>query len=392
MTNVGKVMPQYNIAFATDENYLPYTFVVCQSIIDSISKQYRDISTDDSIIFHILTDKSVDIADLQLKANSFQERNKAIIDNIMVIHNIDVDQFASCNGWGIYASKSIYYRLLLSELLDPSIKEILYLDVDTLVLKDIRALFDNTDLSNHVAAVVLDYSFANEPDDHVKNICKSNDSNNCFNVNLSKYFNSGMLLINLDKWRQYQIGSKCIELIKCNLPFPDQDALNIAIPDPLIIEGKWNFQTTALYAYEYSFVKHRLLSRGSGKDFQEIKNSILERDISSAMDDPAIIHFTVFKPWQNHVNCSFNDVNYICNDYNFELIKKWQEAALKVTEFAGDFNRLKFDQWINASYCINQVKLALNKEVKARRQLRKQFFIALIVLFVIQLCITLLIS
>lgn len=64
----GYPMPKYNIAFATDENYLPYTFVVCQSIIDSISKQYRDISSDDSIIFHILTDKSVDIADLQLKA------------------------------------------------------------------------------------------------------------------------------------------------------------------------------------------------------------------------------------------------------------------------------------------------------------------------------------
>ena len=385
-------MPKYNIAFATDENYLPYTFVVCQSIIDSISTQYRDISSEDSIIFHILTDKSVYIADLQLKANSFQNRNKAIIDNLMVIHNIDVDQFSSCNGWGIHASKSTYYRLLLSELLDPSIKEILYLDVDTLVLKDIRDLFDNTDLSNHVAAVVLDASIANERSDISTNIYGSNDRKQCLNINLSKYFNAGMLLINLDKWRQDNIGLKCIDLIKVGLPFLDQDALNIAIHDPLIIDGKWNFQTTALYAYEYSFVKNRFLSRGSGKDFQEIKNSILERDLSSAMDDPAIIHFTAFKPWQNHVNCSLNNVHYICNNDNFELIKKWQESALKVTEFAGDFNRLKFDQWINASYCINQVKLALKKEVKARRQLRKQFFIALIVLFVIQLCITLLIS
>ena len=392
MTNVGKVMPQYNIAFATDENYLPYTFVVCQSIIDSISKQYRDISTDDSIIFHILTDKSVDIADLQLKANSFQDRNKAIIDNLMVIHNIDVDQFSSCTGWGVHASKSTYYRLLLSEVLDPSIKEILYLDVDTLVLKDIRALFDNTDLSNHVAAVVLDAIASNEDIDSISTIYRSNDEKQDFPVKFSKYFNAGMLLINLDKWRQDNIGLKCIDLIKVGLPFLDQDALNIAIPDPLIIDGKWNFQTGALYAYEYSFVKNKLLARGSGKDLKEMKNNILESDILSAMDDPAIIHFTSFKPWQNHLTSSFNDVHYICNNYNFECIKKWQESALKVTEFAGDFNRLKFDQWINASYCINQVKLALNKEVKARRQLRKQFFIALIVLFVIQLCITLLVS
>ena len=385
-------MPKYNIAFATDENYLPYTFVVCQSIIDSISTQYRDIASDDSIIFHILTDKSVDIADLQLKANSFQERNKVIIDNQMVIHNIDVDQFTSFNGWGIHASKSIYYRLLLSEVLDPSIKEVLYLDVDTLVLKDIRALFDNTDLSNHVAAVVLDAIASNEDSESLSTIYRTNDKKQGFHIKFSKYFNSGMLLINLDKWRQYQIGLKCIELIKCDLPFPDQDALNIAIPDPLIIEFKWNFQTGALYAYEYSFVKNKLLTRAPGKEFSEIKNSILESDILASMADPAIVHFTAFKPWQNHVNCSLNNVHYICNNYNFECIKKWQESALKVTEFAGNFNRLKFDQWINASYCINQVNLALKKEVKARRKLRKQFFIALIVLFVIQLCITLLIS
>lgn len=382
-------MPKYNIAFATDENYLPYTFVVCQSIIDSISKQYRDISSDDSIIFHILTDKSVDIADLQLKANSFQERNKAIINNLMVIHDIDVNQFASCNGWGIHASKSTYYRLLLSELLDPSVREILYLDVDTLVLKDIRDLFDNTDLSNHVAAVVLDTIIANAYSDSISNIYGSNDKKQGFPVHFSKYFNAGMLLINLDKWRQDNIGLKCIDLIKVGLPFLDQDALNIAIPDPLIIDGKWNFQTTALYAYEYSFVKNRLLSRGAGKDLKEMKNNILENNILASIDDPSIIHFTAFKPWQNHVNCSLNNVHYICNNDNFELIKKWQESALKVTEFAGDFNRLKFDQWINASYCINQLNLALKKEVKARRKLRKQFFIALIVLFLIQLYISL---
>lgn len=384
-------MPKYNIAFATDENYLPYTFVVCQSIIDSISTQYRDISSDDSIIFHILTDKSVDIADLQLKANSFQERNKAIIDNLMVIHNIDVDQFASCKGWGIHASKSTYYRLLLSELLDPSIKEVLYLDVDTLVLKDIRALFDNTDLSNHVAAVVLDAETSNAYIDTIANIYGSNEKQ-CFPLKLSTYFNAGMLLINIDKWRQENIGLKCINLIKAGLPFLDQDALNIAISDPLIIDGKWNFQTIALYAYEYSFVKNKLLFRESAQDFSEIKNSILESYILSSMDDPAIVHFTAFKPWQNHVNCSLKGVSYICNNYNFEFIKKWQESALKVNEFAGDFNRLKFDQWLNVGYCINKLDVALKREIKARRQLRKQFFIALIVLFVIQLCISLFIS
>ena len=378
-------MPKYNIAFATDENYLPYTFVVCQSIIDSISKQYRDVSSDDSIIFHILTDKSVDIADLQLKVNSFQERNKAIIDNLMVIHNIDVDQFAFCKGWGIHASKSTYYRLLLSELLDPSIKEILYLDVDTLVLKDIRYLFDNTDLSNHVAAVVLDPIIANASSDSISKIYGSNDKKQCFNVKLSTYFNAGMLLINLDKWRQDNIGLKCIELVKVGLPFLDQDALNIAITEPLFIDSKWNFQTAIYYAYEYNPVQCKFFFRYGYKDLSPVKNPKLEEGIMSSIDDPAIVHFTSFKPWQIQINSHINNIQYVCNNNNYELIQIWQQTASKVAEFSNQLCNIKFDQWMNASFFILQLQSEIRSEVKARRRMRKQFALVLFALLMIQI-------
>ena len=378
-------MPKYNIAFATDENYLPYTFVVCQSIIDSISTQYRDIASDDSIIFHILTDKSVDIADLQLKANSFQNRNKAIIDNLMVIHNIDVDQFAFCKGWGTHASKSIYYRLILSELLDPNIKEILYLDVDTLVLKDIRALFDNTDLSESIAAVVLDAVIANESNDKIISISDPNDKKQCLNINLSNYFNSGMLLINLDKWREYQIGLKCLELVKCNLLYPDQDALNIAITDPLFIDSKWNFQTAIYYAYEFNPMQGNFSFRSGYKDLSPVKNQKLAEQIISSVDDPAIVHFTAFKPWQNRVNSYINNTQYICNNNNYELIQRWQQTASKVIEFSNQLCNLKFDQWMNASSLILQLQSEIRSEVKARRRMRKHFVIVLFVLLMIQI-------
>ena len=378
-------MPKYNIAFATDENYLPYTFVVCQSIIDSISTQYRDISSDDSIIFHILTDKSVDIADLQLKANSFQERNKAIINNLMVIHDIDVNQFASCNGWGIHASKSIYYRLLLSELLDPSIKEILYLDVDTLVLKDIRALFDKTDLSAHIAAVVLDSVIANESADKIISISDPNDKKRRFNINPSNYFNSGMILINLEKWRQHQIGLKCIELVKCNLLYPDQDALNIAIPDPLIIDGKWNVQTTIYYGYEYNPAQSKFFFRTGYKELSPVKNPKLEEGIISSMEDPAILHFNAFKPWQSQVNSYINDTQYICNDNTYELIQLWQQTASKVIEFSNQLRNIKFDQLMNANILILQLQSEIRSEIKARRRMRKHFVIVLFVLLAIQI-------
>ena len=253
------------------------------------------------------------------------------------------------------------------------------------MLKDIRALFDNTDLSDHIAAVVLDPVIANEYPDKVISISDPNDKKQCLNINLSNYFNSGMLLINLDKWREYQIGLKCIELVKCNLLYPDQDALNIAITDPLFIDAKWNFQTAIYYAYEYNPVQCKFFFRYGYKDLSPVKNPKLEEGIMSSIDDPAIVHFTSFKPWQIQINSHINNIQYVCNNNNYELIQIWQQTASKVAEFSNQLCNIKFDQWMNASFFILQLQSEIRSEVKARRRMRKHFAIVLFVLLMIQI-------
>lgn len=49
-------MNDYNVVLATDNNYLPYSFVACQSIIDSLESSSaggQTVSNDDRIIFNL---------------------------------------------------------------------------------------------------------------------------------------------------------------------------------------------------------------------------------------------------------------------------------------------------------------------------------------------------
>jgi lipopolysaccharide biosynthesis glycosyltransferase len=51
-----------------------------------------------------------------------------------------------------------------------------------------------------------------------------------------QYFNAGMLLINLDKWKQFDVSKKCLSLLsKRVFKFNDQDVLNIVLQD----QCKW---------------------------------------------------------------------------------------------------------------------------------------------------------
>jgi lipopolysaccharide biosynthesis glycosyltransferase len=103
------------------------------------------------------------------------------------------------------------------------------------------------------------------------------------------YFNSGVMVLNLARWRRERIHEK---LLSCLRDYPrhvwcwDQYALNVVFagqwrPLPM----RWN---QGAHAFEFPSVEH----------------SPIEFDEFVAMrDDPAVIHFTTeFKPW--HYNAT----------------------------------------------------------------------------------------
>lgn len=127
---------------------------------------------------------------------------------------------------------AIHIRLLLPSLL-PEHGRLLYLDSDMLVNGSLRPLFDMPIEPFRLAAVedcggALVRAVANPRLGHRLS---------------TPYFNSGMLLFDLDEWRREKIGETCIATIAERDDFwPDQDAIN------LVLEGRiksldpiWNF-------------------------------------------------------------------------------------------------------------------------------------------------------
>ncbi|MBX3300746.1 MAG: glycosyltransferase family 8 protein [Nitrospira sp.] len=133
-----------------------------------------------------------------------------------------------------YISKMTYVRLLLPQLVTQSVSRVLYLDADLLVLDDLTSLM-KTDLEGTVVGAVLDrwdwQIKRREPG--LENVPRVRD-----------YFNAGVLLINLERWRKERISEKALEyLVQYPLtPFADQDALNVACDGLWTkLDPRWNF-------------------------------------------------------------------------------------------------------------------------------------------------------
>jgi lipopolysaccharide biosynthesis glycosyltransferase len=128
----------------------------------------------------------------------------------------------------------MYSRLLLPDILSEQEGRILYLDSDMLVLGDLRPLF----------ALPLDGCVIGAVRDPAKphNIAKRNRA--IGNAEDAPYLNSGTLLIDIKKWKQDNVGTRCFEYLKSpgRKEFPDQDALNVVLAGKWKqIDRRWNF-------------------------------------------------------------------------------------------------------------------------------------------------------
>lgn len=160
-----------------------------------------------------------------------------------------------------------YNRIFFAKLL-PNISKFIYLDSDIVVESNLKKLF-NIKFKEPVAAII-------DPPLVIEN---KNLSNNAAG------FNSGVLIINTQKYISSKIEEKCVAFLKENysiIKFADQDALNFALKDnwhqlPL----NWNVQSSF-----YNDLNHKELP------------SAIKKKMQSAISKPHIIHYTMSeKPW-----------------------------------------------------------------------------------------------
>lgn len=115
-----------------------------------------------------------------------------------------------------HITRAALLKLNMQVFFDNSDEPILYLDVDTVVNGSLDQLFE-IDLSDRVAAVVREPLHC-----HLRE----------FGVDKSDYFNSGVMLLNMQNWRRKNIGSRAVEFMRQNPDsclYWDQCALNVAL-------------------------------------------------------------------------------------------------------------------------------------------------------------------
>jgi lipopolysaccharide biosynthesis glycosyltransferase len=170
---------------------------------------------------------------------------------------------------------SAYYRLLIPELLTKNFDKAIYLDSDIVVTGDLEELWNIDVGDNYVLAVQDDHQLYISNSDALKTYEK-------LGIPLDyKYFNSGLLVMNLEKWRSENIGKKVIECMKIEHLSNDQDGLNAVLAGKWQeLHPKWN-QMPRIYEY----------SSWKDSPFPElVYNELLHQ--------PQIIHFTTLpKPW-----------------------------------------------------------------------------------------------
>lgn len=150
---------------------------------------------------------------------------------------------------GNWKSKTLYFPLKLPSICDDN--RILFLDADTFVLDDL-SIFYNQNLDGYYLAAVNDYGMLSDlkTDNRLKLGNETVDIKEYFqkirkwnNTDMQRYFNSGMLLMNLDEMRKNNVEEQMLDSLKYNLfAFPDQDCINYVCHDHVkIIEPKYNF-------------------------------------------------------------------------------------------------------------------------------------------------------
>ena len=168
--------------------------------------------------------------------------------------------------------QEMYYRLLAPRLLPESVKKVLYLDSDILVLNPMRALWD-MDLQGHAFAAAS-HSGVFAVMNGVNRIRLNTDHD---------YYNSGVMLMDLDKAREIvrpEDVFACVRDHAAELVLPDQDVFNFlygahTLPLP---DAVWNYDARYYAAY-------RLRSEGVC-------------DLDWVMQNTVFLHFCgKRKPW-----------------------------------------------------------------------------------------------
>ena len=211
------------IFFTVDDEYIPFLAVTLQSLVENSSSKNNYVI---KVLYTHINDEN------KKKIKKFEKEN---INIEFVDLNYYIKKVKDKLYTRDYYSNTTYFRLFLPDLY-PQYNKVLYVDSDTVILRDIAELY-NIDIGTNLVAGVPDGAVQQVKifQDYVEKVVGVADYNN--------YFNAGILLMNLDEMRKFKFQEKflyLLETVKFSVA-QDQDYLNrLCKGRAKIIDSGWN--------------------------------------------------------------------------------------------------------------------------------------------------------
>lgn len=276
-------MKEINILYTANHEYVKPMLVSMYSLLENNKNL--------NITIHIMHD-NFNTNDFKIIENIISEFENCnvyfydfkIIENIINEYNIP--------DWR--GTKIANARVFFNEYIK-NIDNLLYLDSDTIVVDNLNSLKNYSDTIHMVKDSM--------PTTHWKNLA----------VDLEKYCNSGVLWINVSKWKNNNCDKKIINLLESDITYtyPDQDILNMALKDDImLLPPEYNLFSTDAYFntyFLYKFYKKHNIERYSSKELQKAKNN------------PVILHATPFYFWRAWEDNEIHPYNEIYDYYLYKI-------------------------------------------------------------------------
>lgn len=285
-------MKTVNIVYASDDNFAEMLGISMISV-------FENNRVCDEIDVYVLDNGiSPENRDRLISVSEKYSRKVYFIDSAALL-NSDMKQERG--------SLSTFSRLYAAQLLPETVDKALYLDCDILVPGNLSEMYA-TDIKEYYGAAVRDCI----SDAHKKNIGLNPDE---------PYFNAGVYLINVEKWRNDNISAefeKFADKYNNNVPYADQGILNgVTASGTRILPLEYNCYTV-LYDFDYK----------SLMKFRRPSEYYSEEEISEAVKKPAIVHFSTcflsLRPWIQGCTHPYAD-EWI----KYKKISPWEEMPLR---------------------------------------------------------------
>ncbi|MBL7074351.1 glycosyltransferase family 8 protein [candidate division KSB1 bacterium] len=299
-----------HICLSCDINYIQHMAVTMSSILYNEDDNRK-------LFFHVIHNGGL-TEDIIKKINKLTSLKPFQLNTYCV----DADFYKRLENVPVKGrfTETVLYRIMAPSILH-DVSKIIYLDSDIVVTQNISGLWDMP-MRNHSLAAIDNFPFP----DHMSDVGIPREG---------PYFNSGVLVMDLELMRREETEGKAIDFVKksghlCRAP--DQDVLNAVFYNAYLrLPPKYN-------ARHLFFMPSFYLNK---KLYHAVRQYYGDDDFNEAINSPIIIHYAgPSKPWhyENKNRLKSEYWKYLrmtpWSEYQFDMswgkfVEKWTPESFK---------------------------------------------------------------